>query len=76
MGTAEVESSLVGLKVGLGSCRGRLHQGPRHLRLCHIDRRRRTEALRKDLVAWVPKDIRPIPSLDLIQFPPAEDTLR
>ena len=73
MGTAEVESSLVA-HAGLGSRRGRLsprHQGPGHLRLCHPDAgNEAVEALRKELMAWVRKDIGPIASPDVIQFAP------
>ncbi len=55
--------------------RGRLparHQGPGHLRLRHAEgpARSRPRTLRKELVAWVRKEIGPIATPDLIQFAP------
>ena len=74
MGTAEVESALVATSRGVGGRGGGLpprHQGPGHLRLCHLDGRREpSDALRKELVAWVRKEIGPIASPDVIQFAP------
>ena len=75
MGTAEVESSLVAhAEVSEAAVVGypARHQGPGHLRLCDADDRHasRRDALRKELVAWVRKDIGPIASPDLIQFAP------
>jgi acetyl-CoA synthetase len=74
MGTAEVESALVAHDQGRRGRRGRLsarHQGPGHLRLRHADGGEEpTEELRKELVAWVRKEIGPIASPDLIQFAP------
>ena len=74
MGTAEVESALVAhAAVAEAAVVGypARHQGPGHLRLCHADERHRTvEELRKELVAWVRKDIGPIASPDQIQFAP------
>ena len=48
------------------------HQGPGHLRLCHFEcgREPSTEALRKELVQWVRKEIGPIASPDLLQWAP------
>jgi acetyl-CoA synthetase len=75
MGTAEVESALVAHpKVSEAAVVGypARHQGPGHLRLCDPDGGRgATEDLRKELVAWVRKEIGPIASPDLIQFAPA-----
>ena len=60
---------------GLGGGGRRLsprHQGPGHLRLCHADGGGEpSEALRKELVAWVRKEIGPIAQPDLIQFAPS-----
>ena len=74
MGTAEVESALVlhpevaeAAVVGYAA----RHQGPGHLRLCHAEcGDEPSEALRKELVAWVRKEIGPIAAPDMIQFAP------
>ena len=63
-----------GAPEGLGSRGGGLparHQGPGNLRLCDPDGGDEpSEDLRKELVAWVRKEIGPIASPDLIQFAP------
>ena len=73
MGTAEVESALVAHRERLGSRRRRLparHQGPGHLRLRDFDGGHASDAMRKELVAHVRKEIGPIASPDIIQFAP------
>ena len=82
MGTAEVESSLVAhAKVSEAAVVGYPHdikgQGI-YAYVTLMTGTEPTEALRKELVAWVRKDIGPIASPDLIQFAPgpAENPLR
>ncbi len=74
MGTAEVESALVSHpKVAEAAVVGypARSQGPGHLLLRHAQGRRAgDDALRKELVAHVRKEIGPIASPDLIQFAP------
>jgi len=74
MGTAEVESSLVAHDaVSEAAVVGYPHdikgQGI-YAYVTLMDGREPTDALRKELVAWVRKDIGPIASPDLIQFAP------
>ncbi|MFE1600912.1 acetate--CoA ligase [Methylobacterium sp. ID0610] len=74
MGTAEVESSLVAHpKVSEAAVVGYPHnlkgQGI-YAYVTLMQGEEPTEALRKELVAWVRKDIGPIASPDLIQFAP------
>ena len=74
MGTAEVESSLVAHEaVSEAAVVGYPHdikgQGI-YAYVTLMTGREPTEALRKELVAWVRKDIGPIASPDLIQFAP------
>jgi acetyl-CoA synthetase len=74
MGTAEVESSLVAHScVSEAAVVGYPHdikgQGI-YAYVTLMQGVEPTEALRKDLVAWVRKDIGPIASPDLIQFAP------
>ncbi|WP_420100554.1 acetate--CoA ligase [Bosea sp. (in: a-proteobacteria)] len=74
MGTAEVESSLVAHpKVSEAAVVGYPHdikgQGI-YAYVTLMAGEEATEALRKELVAWVRKDIGPIASPDLIQFAP------
>ncbi|MBY0295222.1 MAG: acetate--CoA ligase [Methylobacterium sp.] len=74
MGTAEVESSLVAHpKVSEAAVVGYPHslkgQGI-YAYVTLMQGEEPSEALRKDLVAWVRKDIGPIASPDLIQFAP------
>ena len=74
MGTAEVESSLVAhAKVSEAAVVGYPHdikgQGI-YAYVTLMDGAEPSEALRKELVAWVRKDIGPIASPDLIQFAP------
>ena len=75
LGTAEVESALVGNTEG-GRGRGRRlparHQGPGHLRLRDARRpaQQPSEDLRKELVAWVRNEIGPIAAPDVIQWAP------
>ncbi|ACA17364.1 acetate--CoA ligase [Methylobacterium sp. 4-46] len=74
MGTAEVESSLVAHpKVSEAAVVGYPHslkgQGI-YAYVTLMNGEEPTEALRKELVAWVRKDIGPIASPDLIQFAP------
>ena len=75
IGTAEVESALVAHpKVAEAAVVGypARHQGPGHLRLCDAQGRRasRPRTLRKELVAWVRKEIGPIATPDVIQWAP------
>ena len=74
MGTAEVESSLVAhAKVSEAAVVGYPHdikgQGI-YAYVTLMNGKEPTDALRKELVAWVRKDIGPIASPDLIQFAP------
>jgi len=74
MGTAEVESALVAHpKVAEAAVVGYPHdlkgQGI-YAYVTLMDGEEPTEALRKELVAWVRKEIGPIASPDLIQFSP------
>jgi acetyl-CoA synthetase len=74
MGTAEVESSLVAHEaVSEAAVVGYLHdikgQGI-YAYVTLMTGKEPTEDLRKELVAWVRKDIGPIASPDLIQFAP------
>src|SRR5260370_2866256 len=74
MGTAEVESSLVAHEaVSEAAVVGYPHdiKGPGiYAYVTLMTGHQPTEALRKELVAGVRKDIAPIASPDLIQFPP------
>ena len=74
MGTAEVEVLARRAPEGRRGRRRRLPahpEGARHLRLRHPQRGEEgDDALRKELVTWVRKDIGPIASPDLIQFAP------
>ena len=75
MGTAEVESALVAHAERRRGRGGRLParpQGPGHLCLCDAEagRSEPSEALRKELVAWVRKEIGPIATPDVIQWAP------
>ena len=82
MGTAEVESALVAhAKVSEAAVVGYPHdikgQGI-YAYVTLMAGEQPSEELRKELVAWVRKEIGPIASPDLIQFAPrpAEDALR
>ena len=74
LGTAEVESALVGNSQGGGSRRGRLsprHQGPGHLCLCHPEAGRHAQrCAERGTEAIGGEEIGPIAKPDVIQLAP------